>query len=84
MNPQKDLTFGGKLFGESLVYEGKTTGTYAGVDYLGYAYVSGPRQSQSFMIAFHTEQANTVEEWVKQLNALAMLQKRTKQHSGLL
>lgn len=70
MNPQKDLIFGGKLFGESLIYSGCKTGTYAGVEYQGYAFLSDPCKDHSFKIAFHTQQAPSRKEWMDQLNEL--------------
>jgi len=69
-NPQKDLIFGGKLIGEALSYEGSTTGVYAGVEFTGFAFRSQASREHHFMIAFHTQQANSLEEWGGRLNEL--------------
>lgn len=70
MNPQQDLVFGGKLFGDSLIYEGRTIGTYAGVDYEGCTFLSDLRERHRFMIALHTQQTPSIDEWTNQLNEL--------------
>ncbi|NMO94963.1 DUF5703 domain-containing protein [Paenibacillus lemnae] len=71
MNPQQNLIFGGRLFGDTLKYKERTLGSYAGVDYEGYAYTSVPDEKHHFMIAFHTEQTPSVEEWKSRLEDLS-------------
>lgn len=63
INPQQDLIFGGRLFGNSLSYEGRTSGRYADIPYVGYVYSSGTSISHAFGVACHAQQAADLELW---------------------
>ena len=64
MNPLKNLTFGGTLFGENLEFTGITDGIYAGTDYRAWNFRSSKAaRKEQFCIVLHTDQTKTVAQW---------------------
>ena len=64
MNPLKNLTFGGTLFGDNLEFVGTTDDVYAGTDYRAWKFRSSKAaQKEHFCIVLHTDQTETIEEW---------------------
>lgn len=64
MNPLSNLTFGGCLWGNGLVYSGTSDGVYAGTDYRAWAFRSTKSvRKQQVHIALHTAQTGSVPEW---------------------
>ncbi len=64
MNPLKNLTFGGTLFGENLEFIGTTDGVYAGTDYRAWKFRSSKASGKEhFCIVLHTAQTETIEQW---------------------
>ena len=64
MNPLKNLTFGGTLFGDNLEFVGTTDDVYAGTDYRAWKFRSSKAaQKEHFGIVLHTDQTETIEEW---------------------
>jgi hypothetical protein len=71
-NPQENLTFGGLMRGEGLVFSGTRAGTYLLTPYTAWDYRSTqPRQQQSLQLFFHTAQADSADTWLSDLHALA-------------
>lgn len=69
MNPLANLTFGGCLWGDELLYTGTKEGIYAGTDYRAWCFRSKqPQRKQHIRIAFHTEQVADGNEWTRGLN----------------
>ena len=66
-NPLKNLTFGGRLHGDKLVYKGTTKGRYASSDYMGWTYQSQrPSQRHAFTITMATTQGS-LADWKSEL-----------------
>lgn len=64
MNPLKNLTFGGTLFGENLEFAGTADDVYAGTDYRAWKFRSSKAaRKEHFCIVLHTDQTETIEEW---------------------
>ena len=64
MNPLKNLTFGGTLFGENLEFAGTADDVYAGTDYRAWKFRSfKAARKEHFCIVLHTDQTETIEEW---------------------
>ncbi|WP_294628530.1 DUF5703 domain-containing protein [uncultured Bacteroides sp.] len=64
MNPLKNLTFGGCLFGEHLEFAGTTDGVYAGTDYRAWNFrTSHASRKEQFCIVLHTEQTESAAQW---------------------
>lgn len=64
MNPLKNLTFGGTLFGENLEFTNTTDGIYAGTDYRAWNFRSSKAtRKEQFYIVLHTEQTETTTQW---------------------
>lgn len=64
MNPLKNLTFGGYLFGDNLEFAGTHDDIYAGTDYRAWKFRSVKAAGkQQFCIMLHTAQTETVEQW---------------------
>lgn len=64
MNPLKNLTFGGTLFGENLEFTNTTDGIYAGTDYRAWNFRSSKAtRKELFCIVLHTEQTETTTQW---------------------
>ena len=64
MNPLKNLTFGGTLFGENLEFVGTTDDVYAGTDYRAWKFRSSKAaRKEHICIVLHTDQTETIEEW---------------------
>ena len=63
MNPLKNLTFGGTLFGENLEFVGTTDDVYAGTDYRAWKFRSSKAaRKEHFCIVLHTDQTETIEQ----------------------
>lgn len=70
MNPLKNLTFGGTLFGENLEFTGITDGIYAGTDYRAWNFRSSKAaRKEQFCIVLHTDQTETVAQWEQGMQA---------------
>jgi hypothetical protein len=77
MNPLKNLTFGGKLWGDNLTFVGTQEGVYAGTDYRAWHLrTQKPVRTQQLHIALHTLQAVHVNEWEQGLAELAKPRKQ--------
>lgn len=64
MNPLKNLTFGGTLFGENLEFAGTADDVYAGTDYRAWKFRSSKAaRKEHICIVLHTDQTETIEEW---------------------
>lgn len=64
MNPLAQLTFGGCLLADGVLFRGTTDGVYAGTDYRAWHFLSKqPVRRQQIRIALHTAQTTTVAEW---------------------
>lgn len=64
MNPLKNLTFGGTLFGENLEFTNTTDGIYAGTDFRAWNFRSSKAtRKEQFYIVLHTEQTETTTQW---------------------
>lgn len=69
-NPQKNLTFGGKLTGDNCRYIGERQGIYAEIPYIGFGLRTERGTEHAFQIYFCSGQKETVEEWDEDLAAL--------------
>ena len=70
MNPLKNLTFGGTLFGENLEFTGITDDIYAGTDYRAWNFRSSKAaRKEQFCIVLHTDQTETVAQWEQGMQA---------------
>lgn len=70
MNPLKNLTFGGTLFGENLEFTGITDGIYAGTDYRAWNFRSSKAaRKEQFCIVLYTDQTETVAQWEQGMQA---------------
>lgn len=70
MNPLKNLTFGGYLYGDNLEFTGTRDGIYADTNYRAWEFrTSKPTKKQQFCIVLHTVQTETVEQWEQGLKA---------------
>ena len=77
MNPLKNLTFGGKLWGDNLTFVGTQEGVYAGTDYRAWHLrTQKPVRTQQLHIALHTLQTVHVNEWEQGLAELAKPRKQ--------
>lgn len=64
MNPLKNLTFGGTLFGENLEFTNTTDGIYAGTDFRAWNFRSSrATRKEQFYIVLHMEQTETTTQW---------------------
>lgn len=64
MNPLKNLTFGGTLFGENLEFINTTEDVYAGTDYRAWNFRSSKAsKKEQFCIVLHTDQTETLSQW---------------------
>ncbi|WP_291593276.1 DUF5703 domain-containing protein [Bacteroides sp.] len=64
MNPLKNLTFGGTLFGENLEFVSTTEDVYAGTDYRAWNFRSSKAsRKEQFCIVLHTDQTETPAQW---------------------
>lgn len=64
MNPLRNLTFGGYLFGENFEFTGITDSVYAGTDYRAWKFRSSKTScKEQFCIVLHTDQTETVAQW---------------------
>ena len=86
MNPLKNLTFGGTLFGENLEFIGTTDGVYAGTDYRAWKFRSSKAsRKEHFCIVLHTAQTETIEQWEQGLQtALQRIAPQGKVSSKIL
>lgn len=63
-NPLKSLTFGGYMEGDDMTVAGSCAGRYVDTDFKGYKLRSErPRKKHHLVMAFHTEQTETLEQW---------------------
>lgn len=64
MNPIGNLIFGGKMWGDNLIYKGVSEGEYAGTDFRAWSFASvKPAKKQVVHIALHTAQTPYVKDW---------------------
>lgn len=64
MNPLKNLTFGGILFGENLEFISTTEDVYVGTDYRAWNFRSSKAsRKEQFCIVLHTDQTETLSQW---------------------
>ena len=64
MNPLKNLTFGGTLFGDNLEFINTTEDVYAGTDYRAWNFRSSKAsRKEQFCIVLHTDQTETLSQW---------------------
>lgn len=71
-NPQKNLTFGGMIYGENCQFTGCTVGSYADVPYKGYVLESKTGFQHNFTMCFHSEQSDSIHEYLQELDSLAV------------
>ncbi|MDY7396316.1 DUF5703 domain-containing protein [Aureibaculum sp. 2210JD6-5] len=70
-NPQKNLTFGGSMQGENMSFSKTVSGRYLNTDFTGWTLESDtPQTKQAITVQFHTANAETVEDWENELEAL--------------
>lgn len=63
-NPQRDLTFGGRLQGSNLIFAGRTAGTYGATPYEGWAFTTAqPGTDQSIELALHAGVHTDLDAW---------------------
>ena len=68
-NPLANLTSGGRLWGDNLVFKGIEKGIYADTDFQAWVFKSKkPTKNQMFNIALETSQTNNISDWQKSLN----------------
>ncbi|MGN1409453.1 MAG: DUF5703 domain-containing protein [Eubacteriales bacterium] len=70
-NPQKNLAFGGMMSGGNCHFAGYTDGSYASVPYKGYVLESKTGCKHNFIMCFHNEQSESVNEYIRKLDSLA-------------
>lgn len=71
MNPLKNLTFGGTLFGENLEFVNTTEDVYAGTDYRAWNFRSSKASTkEQFCIVLHTDQTETLSQWEQGLQTV--------------
>jgi hypothetical protein len=64
LNPLKQLTFGGMMFGANLYPTGIYTGTYLNTDFTGWKLQSrNATRSQNIEVALYTDQSKTLADW---------------------
>lgn len=67
-NPIKDLTFGGRLFSESMIPFETTQGRYASTDYKGWKLRSvKPAREHHIKVVMHTDHSPSESQWLKGL-----------------
>lgn len=70
-NPLSNLTFGGYIEGDGLVYVGDTIGKYVDTEYKGYVLRSTSRKkTHQIAISLHVEQTETLDEWFAGLDKI--------------
>ncbi|MBV5342162.1 hypothetical protein JZU68_00590, partial [bacterium] len=68
-NPLANLTSGGRLWGDNLVFKGIEKGIYADTDFQAWVFKSRkPTKNQTFNIALETSQAKDITDWQKSLH----------------
>lgn len=68
-NPLANLTSGGRLWGNNLVFKGIEKGVYADTDFQAWVFKSQkPTKNQTINIALETSQAGIIADWQKALN----------------
>ena len=68
----KDRTFGGLLYGDGLIPNGTGEGKYQGTSYKSWKLKSEkPKKKHHILIGTHIQQAETIEDWSKNLNETA-------------
>lgn len=64
MNPLKNLTFGGCMFGKNFIFAGVSDGQYAGTEYKAWKLQSlKPAKSHHCSVVMHTAQTSSLEQW---------------------
>lgn len=70
-DPVTNLTFGGELTGENLVFAGTTKGFYAQTDFKGWKFRNQkPSNTINLKLLTHINQTETIDIWKKQLSDL--------------
>lgn len=68
MNPIANLIFGGKMWGDNLIYIGTSDAEYAGTDFRAWQFASvKPTKKQAIHITLHTAQTPDVAYWQRGL-----------------
>ena len=68
-NPISNLTSGGKMWGENLIFSGTTNGIYAGTDFKAWIFKSQKTfTKQSIKIALEISQTEQLVDWQNSLN----------------
>ncbi|MGV3589626.1 MAG: DUF5703 domain-containing protein [Adhaeribacter sp.] len=63
-NPLQNLTYGGLMRGQQMVYAGTTTGKYSQADFTAYKLKSkAPARNHQIQIFLHVDQAKTLADW---------------------
>jgi len=71
-NPLKDLTFGGMMVGNDMVFAGTSEGRYVLTDYKAWKLASKkPCRTHELRVILHTAKTPSVEQWKKGLYRLA-------------
>ncbi|WP_430974094.1 DUF5703 domain-containing protein [Sunxiuqinia rutila] len=67
-NPQKNLTFGGLMLGKGMIPAGTGSGKYVDTPFTYWSLTSEkPAKKHQVKFALHTDQANTIAQWEKDL-----------------
>lgn len=78
-NTNRNLTFGGFMFGENLIAGDVTTGKYGNTDFKAWSLKSRKASKDfHFQIATHREQAADVDQWIARLKEKATLADKGK------
>jgi hypothetical protein len=69
-NPLAGLTFGGAMWGDGFALAGESDGVYASTPFRAVALRSAPATAQHLHLALHVGQAQSVDDWHRELDAL--------------
>ncbi len=69
-NPLANLTFGGAMWGAGFAYVGDSEGVYASTPFRAVALRSAPGTSHHLHVALHVGQAESIDGWHRELDAL--------------
>lgn len=82
VNPLKNRTFGGLMTGDGMVQAGASTGRYAKTDFVAWRLSSSrAKKSHKLNIYLHTDQAESVEQWMKGLDEMVTAADESKQQA---